>query len=206
MLNHKRGWAGVLTFTGVLAAIAIGCYVRAGADGSDADAPPALRAATRSAPASAPGEVLWDNSAKGVKLKYPADWQPRKNPDYELMLLPAGAAGTDRRLTMDIPDLPPHLPFMIQMSRVEHDYVQDLKKEHPELRSRDAADVKLPDCTARLVRSSWREGKTEYEDVALLIIHASAVYILDARSDESHLPPTRAAFDSIQSSIQWTRR
>ncbi|HSU66095.1 MAG TPA: hypothetical protein VLJ39_04455 [Tepidisphaeraceae bacterium] len=140
-----------------------------------------------------------------MKLQYPSDWHPNKHPEYELMLLPAGATNNDRRVTVDIPDLPPHLPFMIQMKRVEHDYLEDLKKEHPDLQTKEDADAKLPECTAKLVRSVWHQGKQQYDDVALLMIHASSVYILDARTDEDHLAPTRAAFDSIRESIVWTK-
>lgn len=154
---------------------------------------------------SAPAYVLWDKSAKGIKLKYPADWQARNNPDYELMLLPPGASKDDRRITVDIPDLPPHLPFMIQMGRVEHDYVQDLKKDHPDLQVQDSAGASVPDSNAKLVRSLWHQNGTTYHDTVLLIIHASAVYILDAQSKESDLPPTRSAFDAIRGSIVWTK-
>lgn len=154
---------------------------------------------------SAPSSVLWDNSPKGIKLHYPADWQSRKNPDYELMLLPPGASKDDRRITVDIPDLPPHLPFMIQMGRVEHDYVQDLKKDHPDLQVQDSVRANVPESNAKLIRSFWHQNGTTYHDTVLLIIHASAVYILDAQSKESDLPPTRAAFDAIRGSIVWTK-
>jgi hypothetical protein len=156
-------------------------------------------------PTSAPTFVEWDKSAKGVKIKYPGDWKAKKNPDFELMLLHAGAAKEDR-ITVDIPDLPPHLPFMIRMSRIEHDYVEDLKKEHPDLQQKKASDVSLSDAQARLVESTWHANKETYDDVALLVIHASNVYIFDAQADDSDLTATRAAFDSIRASIQWTKR
>lgn len=154
---------------------------------------------------SAPAVATWDKSAKGVKLQYPADWKQKQSPDYELMLLPPGASNDARRITVDIPDLPPHLPFMIRMSRVEHDYLDDLKKEHPGLKVSEEKDVNLADSQARFVRSVWQEGKQQHEDIVLLIIHASAVYILDAQTDDDHLQPTRAAFDSMQASIQWVK-
>jgi hypothetical protein len=155
---------------------------------------------------SQPASVEWDKSAKGVKLKYPGDWKPQKNPDYELMLLPADGQKNDRRITVDIPDLPPHLPFMIRMSRVEHDYLADLKKEHPDLQVKSASDANLADSSARLIQSTWHANKQAYDDVVLLVIHASSVYIFDAQTDEVDLAMTRAAFDSIKASIQWTKR
>lgn len=191
---------------GLSAALAAGCH---GHEDSNPQARPvdSLSAVAQPAAAatSAPSSVLWDNSAKGIKLKYPADWQSKKNPDYELMLLPAGASKEDRRITVDIPDLPPHLPFMIQMGRVEHDYVQDLKKDHPDLQVQDSVKVNLPDSTAKLVRSLWHQNGTTYHDMALLVIHASAVYILDAETNEGQLAATSGAFDSIRASIQWTK-
>ena len=196
-----------LALGGLSAALAAGCH------GHDGQRPPVPASHAVEAPAepaaastSAPSAVLWDRSAKGIKLKYPGDWQPKKNPDYELMLLPAGASKDDRRITVDIPDLPPHLPFMIQMSRVEHDYLQDLKKDHPDLHVQDSVVAKLPESTAKLVRSQWHQNGTVYHDVALLIIHASAVFIMDAQSSDADLAATRPAFDSMRESIVWTRR
>jgi hypothetical protein len=166
---------------------------------------PSSQAAVHSVAASQPTASVWEKSSKGVRLAYPAGWLPKKNPDYELMLIPSGATADDPRITFDIPDLPPHMPWMIQMSRIERDYLADLKKTHPDLKLEDAADTHIPNATARLVRSTWHEGSIGHEDVVLLMIHASAVYILDARADAQHLSQTRASFDSIESSLQWTK-
>lgn len=160
-------------------------------------APAAL--ATTTAPAS----VSWKK--KGVELRYSSDWKSINDPDYELALIPAGATGKKRRITVDVPDLPPHFAWMIQMGRVEHDYLADLKKEHPDLKVVESSDAKVPDSTARLVRSTWHEGQQSQHDVVLLIIHAGAVYILDAQTDEPHLAETRAAFDAIRASLKWTK-
>lgn len=202
--------AASMLLTASLAAFACG---RFGAPIA-AEAEPSTNAAHRIAPsvgtgspASAPATVTWADSGKRVKLAYPADWKSKKDPDYELMLVPAATSGPgdDRRITMDVPDLPPHLPFMIQMSRVEHDYVQDLKKEHPDLQVKESSSIKFPESTAKLVWSEWHQSGSAHDDVALLIIHASGVYILDARAPDAQLTPTRAAFDSIRASIVWTK-
>ena len=94
---------------------------------------------------------------------------------------------------------------MIRMGSVRQGYVDDLKKAHADLNILAETDVKVPDSQARLVRSNWHEAGRVEDDVALLIIHAGQVYILDARTDEQHLPETRAAFDAIQSSLQWAK-
>lgn len=175
---------------------------------TDGPASPVALSESSQAPAKT---VDWGE--RGVRLSYPSDWRPRKSADYELLLLPStrpnssrsDAAGTDRRITMDIPDLPPHLPWMIQMGRIEHDYVEDLRKQHPDLKVDEASDANLPNSKSRLVRLSWRQNEMAYHDVALLIIHADGVYILDAQSDGDHYPATRRAFDLIRSSLRWTR-
>lgn len=195
----KWKWILVAVATAASALPIVGHFQRA----SSQVAAPAPDLHFAAGPASAPSAIAWDR--KGIKIKYPADWQPKKSADYELMLLPTGGQGETWRVTLDIPDLPPHLPFMIQMTRVQHDYLQDLKKEHPDLKVNEEKDVSVPEGKARLVCSTWHEGKLQHDDTVLLIIHASAVFILDAQCGEDHLPATRGCFDSIESSIQWTK-
>jgi hypothetical protein len=154
-----------------------------------------------------PASRTWE--ARGVRVSVPAGWQEKKNPDYELYLVPAGAEASasdeDARITFDVPDLPPHLPWMIQMSRVEHDYEADLKKVHPDLKVDEASDVKMPGTIARLVKTSWRQKGAGHEDVALLMIHASGVYILDARAGEKRAAEVKAVFEGMRESIQWVK-
>ena len=164
-------------------------------------APVAKAAQTR------PASRTWE--ARGVRVTVPAGWEEKKNPDYELYLILAGAAPSpsdeDVRITFDVPDLPPHLPWMIQMSRVERDYEADLKKEHPDLKVEEASDVKIPETIARLVRATWHQSGILHQDMALLMIHASGVYILDARAAEKQMPETKAAFEAMCASIVWKK-
>ena len=161
-------------------------------------------ASSAPAPTSAPSSVTWEK--KGVKLSYPTSWHPKQSPDFELMLLPAGSTTGERTITFDIPDLPPHLPFMIQMAQVQKEYLADLKKAHPDLHLDEASDANIPASTARLVRSTWHHDKQAFHDVALLIVHSSGVYILDAQGDDAHQTDTREAFDSIRASLKWVKQ
>ena len=208
-MKWTRPFASLTAGCAICGMLAGSCGSRSGTRPADAPDPataPTISEATnaRAAPADAPPKLTeWAN--KGVRLKYPADWRAKKDPDYELMLLPPGANSDDRHISVDIPDLPPHLPWMIQMNRIEHDYVQDLRKKHPDLKEESAADAKVPNSKSRLVRSSWHQNGKTFNDDALLIIHSDGVYILDAQADADHLRPTRAVFDTIQSSLQWTK-
>lgn len=205
--SARRQWMAVAVSSAMLLA-GCGSHREQGPPQASDGAAPSPASATQptTAPATAQASVTWSLAGKGIaKLQYPADWQAKKNPDYELMLVPAGARSDERRITLDVPDLPPHLPFMLPMGRIQHDYLDDLKKAHPGLKTDAAVDGNMPDSKSQLVRSSWTQGGQEYDDVALLIIHSSAVYILDAQTDQPHLADTRAEFDAIRASLQWTR-
>ena len=165
----------------------------------------AVRVGLASAPTSRPSDQKYENRPKGIRLTYPGDWHAVKDPDYELMILPNGAANDPRHISLDVPDLPPHFPFMLQMDRIAHDYVQDLRKKHPDLKVAGESDEKLPGCVARLVHTQWHQEKQAFDDVVLVIIHANSVYLLNLQSDAPHLPATRATFDSVENSIRWTQ-
>ena len=174
--------------------------------GSHACAPSAI-AADSKPPASlpAPARSQFEDRGGGVRFQFPSDWHSVKDPDYVLMLLPAEAKQKDRRIAFDIPDLPPHLPGMIKLGLIQNGYVSDLKKEHKDVKIDSSADVKVPGASARLLRTSWHQNGQPWIDVALLMIHKDRVFILNLDSDDPHLAATRAAFDSIQSSLQWTK-
>ncbi|HEY8749737.1 MAG TPA: hypothetical protein VIM11_17270 [Tepidisphaeraceae bacterium] len=152
-----------------------------------------------------PASRTWE--AKGVRVTIPTGWQEKKDPDFELFLiLPSPAQSDDApRITFDVPDLPPHMSWMIQMARIQHDYEADLKKVHPDLKLDDASDVKIPNTTARLVRSTWHQNGLAHEDTALLMIHANGVYILDAQASEKQLTAVHAAFEAMRASLEWTK-
>ena len=168
-----------------------------------AQTPTTMPSQTAAAATSRTAPVSWEK--RGIRLTYPPPWDVRQSSDYGLMLVPVGASADEPRSTVDIPALPPHMPWMIQINRMEQDYLADLKKSHPDMKLIDATDLNLPNTTARLVRTSWHQSDVVHDDVALLMIHANAVYILDARADEKHLASTRKTFDSIEASIQWSK-
>lgn len=108
-------------------------------------------------------------------------------------------------ITFDVPNLPPHLPWMISLNKIEHGYVDDLRKSHPDLKIESAADHPVAGAKARLVRLTWAEGKATHTHLGLLMMHSNGVYLLSADADAPRLPATRQAFDRISSSIQWAK-
>jgi hypothetical protein len=155
------------------------------------------------APSTAP--ALVDYQDKGVHFQYPNNWKPKTDKDYELHLVPA-AGDASRNVTFDIPDLPPHFSWMIQLSRIESGYVGDLKNKHPDLHVDSAADQAVNGgAKARLVQSSWKADGTTHTDIGLLMMRNDQVYILTCDADAKDLAATRADFDKIMASLRWDK-
>jgi len=160
---------------------------------------------------SLPATQVFTGAHGDFHLSYPLTWTSRPSADYVLQLIPspkASAAATHpvdpaTTIQFDVPDLPPHFPGMIRLDLIQHGYVDDLKKSHKGLKVEETTDRTVPGAKARLVRCTWQSAGKSYTDVALMMIHDSSVYILNAEADSVSLPETRAAFDQIAESVRW---
>ena len=110
-----------------------------------------------------------------------------------------------RWIALDVPTLPWHPSGMIPMGSVENGYLDDLKKQFGKLDIKELTPPKLPNAKDRLVRAAWQKDGKSMEQTALLIVHNDHVYIFRGRSDTDHEQPTSDAFNSVTSSIQWTK-
>jgi hypothetical protein len=110
--------------------------------------------------------------------------------------------GPDRSLSLDIPDLPPHVPGMIPLKLVKNGYLDDLRKVHANLQSREESPT-IPGARAVLVTCTWQSDGKPSSETALLMTHGDHVYILRANTPSGPDADTRAALDSIAHSIQW---
>src|SRR5437773_1565719 len=92
------------------------------------------------------GLRTYENSNAHFRLQYPADWTPQDDKDYVLALYPPGAKPGDltRRLTVDVPSLPPHLPGMITMGEVKNGYLKDLRKKLTGMNVSEDVEQQLP--------------------------------------------------------------
>jgi hypothetical protein len=154
-------------------------------------------------PSSAGG--TFDGSQWGIQLMYPAGWIPKPDRDYKLLLIPADRTTTDRSLSLEIPNLPPHVPGMIPLKLVKNGYLDDLRKSHPDLQSRDESPPTIPGAHAVLVTSTWQADGRPASETALLMTHGDHVYILRANTLGAPEPALRSAFDTMARSIQWTK-
>jgi hypothetical protein len=156
------------------------------------------------APSSSPAGTF-DRPDLGVKLDWPAGWAKRASDDFVLLLARDGTEGSST-LSLDVPNLPPHIPGMIPVGSVRGGYLDDLRKAVGAIKTTDLPPPPLPASAEKMVRSTWTDAKGEWQETALLIVHADRVYILRGRSKTADEQATRAAFDAAVKSLQWTKK
>ena len=124
-----------------------------------------------------------------------------------MLLVPSGTAASsdnERTISLDVPDLPPHLPGMIPMRLVKSGYLDDLKKNNGAIQTREEA-YPVAGVEGRLLVSHWEKDGKSRADIALVLIHSDRVYILGATTDAAGEPAIRAVFDGIAKSMQWIK-
>jgi hypothetical protein len=210
-------YAGILAC--ILLCLSAGCRRRAAV--AAATSRPAVAAVTTE-PVQSASQSLASSSASvdftekktGISLTYPSTWSTKPNKDYELLLVPQsqvnGASMGPTNLpnwsiSLDVPDLPPHLPGMIPLDMVRDGYVKDLRKSAGSLQTVNLKSPAVQGCKCDMVRSTWHGAADEVE-TALLFVRGDHVYIIRARCRADHEADTRAVFDQIVQSIHWARR
>lgn len=195
--------------------LAGGCARGPGGSSSGAAAPPSD--ADRAAPAAtqpttlpaplAPPAITYENRDRGIRLEYPGDWQPAKSEDYVLKVVHTGqGAGAGAEMTLDVPNLPPHVPGFIPLGMVEKGYLDDLRQNFPSLKVLQRSDYAVAGARGRLVRSTWTTaGGEERAEDALLMVHGDHVYILRLAGSPAAVEAQRPIFDETARSIRWMK-
>ena len=191
--------AGAILATGSL--IGVGCRHRA--------QPPAATHAVTSA--TSPNSTQATTSAAGgtftktgIRLDYPAGWITKQDADYELFLNPADPL-LKSVITVDIPDLPFHVPGMIPMGLVINGYIDDLKKQAgAPVETRQEA-VTIAGAKGKLLNSSWSAKGAAFYDTAIVIVHSDHVYIFRAAGPASEAAGVLKIHDQIAKTISWTK-
>jgi hypothetical protein len=137
------------------------------------------------------------------KTGYPVSWKTKKG-DATLNLLPVNdSSGGKRLVTLDVPDIPFHLPGMVTMERVENGYQSDLKKKYPGLNITSDADETFPDAKGKRIKATAQDG-TVIE--TLLAVRHDHVYIIASQTDPAGAHDGQAAVNMIEKSWQWTEK
>jgi hypothetical protein len=114
-------------------------------------------------------------------------------------------ASLSQSISLDVPQLPWHLPGMIPMRLVRNGYLDDLRKRVGPLTIVEDAPREIPGATAHLVHTTWSKGGHGFAEVTLLFVHADRVYIIRADSTAEDYQATRAAFDAVVQSVRWIK-
>ncbi|HEX3357130.1 MAG TPA: hypothetical protein VHS31_09180 [Tepidisphaeraceae bacterium] len=146
------------------------------------------------------------DAKSGIEATWPAGWSRQQDKDYELLLIPEGSTDSpDRWISLDIPELPMHIPDMIPIGSVENGYLDDLRKQFGKIDVKELSPPAIPESKLRLVRTAWQKDGRAIQQTALLIVHGDHVYILRAHSDAKDEQSVRPTFDSVAGSIKWTK-
>src|SRR4051812_42698911 len=160
------------------------------------------------APSTRPAVRTFESTAKKIRLSYPADWTVRPSKEYVLVVAPPGveaSASAGRSISLDVPDLPVHIPGLIPMGRVEKGYVDDLKAQWPGLRVEESKSQTVAGTSARRVRSTLETGGRARVESALIMVHADRVYILRADGEADAVDELQRVFDAVLASVEWVK-
>ena len=162
-------------------------------------------------PTSAPTTVAapFTSTKFAFSVQPPSDWSQVKGASgTALSLVPQSQANAKDlslvpSLQMQVPDLPPHIPGMIPVGSVANGYVNDLRKQHPDLKVDERVVVPIPNASARRIVSTFRNGQMTWRDIVLCIVHKDRVFLIVADCPAGDYPATRAAFDAMAGSLKW---
>ena len=161
---------------------------------------PAKPAPPASQPATQPSTTSFTDPNSILQVSYPSDWKVKKDPDYVLWI-----ESGDRVFTIDVPDLPPHIPGMIPLNLVVSGFIDDVKKQHPDVRTVENAPAVVKNAKGRQIRMTWSKDKTMYSESALLVIHADHVFILRLLTPADDYAASKPVSDAIVASTHWLK-
>ena len=185
--------------TAAAALITVGCHRKAQ---TAMVAGPTTNLASTTLAATAPATDASSHFAKfGIQIEYPAAWTAKADKDLELLLVNGSEPGA--AISLDVPDLPPHIPGMIPIGLVKSGYLDDLRKEltGTPIDTREASPD-FPGAKARAATSTWIKDGSCWTESALVLVRGDKVYILRARYLMSQ-SKVKAAFDQIIDGIKW---
>ena len=192
-------------------AAAVGCQPApqpAATAGSNTLSAPSQPATTPPAAATQPSAVshTFDDATTGIRFSYPANWAAQPTTGTTKLHAVASPADGSAVLTLDVPQLPPHIPGLIPVGLVASGYVDDVKKRWPDATGPAPAEVQVIDAQARRVALSGHDAAGHAgTDDAVLIVHGDRVYVLAVEAEPAGRPAATAALDEVVKSIQWSR-
>jgi hypothetical protein len=166
--------------------------------------PPPAQTATNAKPAADHAPSAQPFSGPGVQLSYGGDWHATDHAEYALVIVPEGAGkSSDVSVTVEVPDLPPHIPGMIPLGRVVKGSIDDIKKEHADAHVEAPTTTKVAGTNARRVVTTWSADGKELAEDAVLTVHGDHVYIFRANADQPNRDRASHELDQLLESVRW---
>ena len=160
--------------------------------------PPATTATTEPASTSTP-LTAYEYAKAGIKLNIP-DWKKIDDKDYIVAV-----ADQTSKFSLDVPELPAHLPGFLPLRLVVNGFIDDLKKKDQGLKVIDDADYKIPSASARRVRFGWTDEGVAKHGAAILIVHDDHVYILRLEGGAKQSEANDKLMDQVAQSVAWEK-
>ena len=162
--------------------------------------------AVHHAPVTQPGNptaVWYENQRASIRFCYPMSWHPVKG-GATVTLVPLGESTVgSHRLTIDDPELPPHLPGFIPLGLVEAGFVADLRNRYNQLRVTSSVAYELDGVSARRLSAAGVSKNGPVVVNTVLCVRGDSVYVIDAETDAADAMRTREAFDMVVESLRW---
>jgi hypothetical protein len=133
-------------------------------------------------------------------------WDVDKGGDYAYAAVTDGSSGGKNQPTISIqvPQLPPHIPGFLPLGAVADGYVQDLKKRYPDQKVVEKSMIKVDGSDARRIVSSFQNNGKPSRELAVLTVHGDHVYAITGNCDAPAFDKTKTAFDLLVESFRWT--
>lgn len=137
----------------------------------------------------------------GVRLKLPQGWSQQPS-DADSLILLVRDVGPEARISLDIPELPPHIPGWIPLGMVRDGYLNYVKKIKTDVRVVEDRPMQMPGAKSRFLKLLTMSGSGQ--EITALVVRGDRVYILRGwgEADDTAL---REAFDEIAASLRWGR-
>ncbi len=133
------------------------------------------------------------------QTRYPSDWISHPGEDT-LDLGPANDnSGIRREVSIDVPFIPPHLPGMITLDRIQKGYMDDLRKRYTDVKLISSVDRPFPEAKARLLEATARNAKI----YTVLAMRHERVYIIASETDIAGAEAGKSVVQMILASWQW---
>jgi hypothetical protein len=96
---------------------------------------------------------------------------------------------------------------MIPLRFVKSGYIDDLRKQHPDMQTREQSPPpQIPHTSGALVTSTWPgPAGVPMTEIALILVHGDHVFILRANFDAPGEAETRRAYEGMRASVRWSK-